>query len=87
MFFVSYMIKQAMPPAVDVEQAVRHADFVRGALVRSPVHVRLAITVLTLVYVPFSYVGLGTLLRKISLFGLLIRAYRSLVFLQVFSQK
>ena len=85
MFFISYMIRQAMPPSVDTKQALKHADFVRGALIKSPVHVRLGITVLTLAYFPLSYMGLGTVARKISFFNLLIRVYRSLVFLQLFS--
>ncbi len=87
MICVPYMIRKSMPASVDATRAVRHADFVRLALSKAPVHVRLAIFVLTLVFVPLSMVGLGGVVRKyIPLFNLLLRVYRSLVFLQLFEQ-
>lgn len=88
MIFIPYMIRQAMPQSVPIIDALQHTDFVRTALSKAPVHVRWAIAVLTLAYVPLSQIGLGGFVRKyIPLFNVLIRVYRSLIFLQLFTSR
>lgn len=85
MIFVKTMIKIAMPDGIDKDKAVKQYNFVKGALYRAPIHVKMGITVLTLAYLPFHFIGLGKTIQKIvPFFGLLVRAYRSLTFLKLF---
>ncbi|MGI9461038.1 MAG: hypothetical protein ACR2NY_00475 [Alphaproteobacteria bacterium] len=85
MIFVRLMTHHSLP--LHFRKAVKppHILFVKQSLKNAPFHVKWAIVILTLCYLPFLFLKLDKILRKhIHFFQLLIRVYRSLTFLVLF---
>ncbi len=88
MIFVETMLRQALPKEFQASIRPRQINFVRAALKNAPFHVRWAIVVLTMMYLPFVYIGANRWIKKyFHYFQLLDRVYRSLAFLIIYEDK